>query len=453
MIEFLLTVTGLLGLGFVAAWLCRDRSAATRHAIWGGVFVGIVVLPPAMLVTSGWQVRVPALAAMTGSAVHRIESMGVGHDVSGPAIPARDPWRHWRRAGGIVWLGGAAVGMLVVVRRLMRVAGFVRRSQRLPGSSTSTVGRFVRRRVVLRCVRDIDTPMTCGWWRPVVLVPVDFRGWCPDSRRSALAHELAHVERHDWIVQLGVRFVCIALWFHPLVWRAARRMEAEAEKACDDVALARGIRASDYAQHLLELAERQRGRRFVPVLAMVGNGLSVRVRAILNPAQRRRDAVTPSWPAIAAGVVAAYLGSFEFAPSSTGELLRAPASLEGFAAQWQWAIEQQPAREFLVGYAEPSPRRTLDLGGWRLPGCRRGVQLLSERVHGAGAGAELWANHGEREPGGAWSELPVAAEYERAVLHLVRVTDSEARVVAVKRLTLWLPFEHELPLLWLESGS
>ena len=58
----------------------------------------------------------------------------------------------------------------------------------------------------------------------------------------------------DWLIQTIAYIVCALYWFHPLVWFGLRRLRSESELACDDDVLSLGIRGSDYARHLVEIA-------------------------------------------------------------------------------------------------------------------------------------------------------------------------------------------------------
>jgi beta-lactamase regulating signal transducer with metallopeptidase domain len=97
-------------------------------------------------------------------------------------------------------------------------------------------------------------PMTCGVWAPAIIIPVAAKEWSSDRLRMVLLHELAHVQRRDCLWQWLTHVVTVGQWFNPLAWLATSRLRSEREKACDDVVLNTGVRASDYAETLLDLS-------------------------------------------------------------------------------------------------------------------------------------------------------------------------------------------------------
>lgn len=73
-----------------------------------------------------------------------------------------------------------------------------------------------------------------GAWRTKLLLPAEARNW-PADRRWVVLHELAHVKRHDCQAKLIARLAWAVYWFNPLCWMAFKRVQREAETACDDL--------------------------------------------------------------------------------------------------------------------------------------------------------------------------------------------------------------------------
>ena len=142
-----------------------------------------------------------------------------------------------------------------------------------------------------RLVRSEDAkmPFACGLLRPTIVLPAECDGWTQDRRRAVLLHELAHVRRRDLVGHTVGRFACALYWFHPLVWTAAKRLRSESERACDDLALNCGARASDYAEHLLDIVTGVR-HHATPAVALAmarRKEFEGRMLAILDPELRR----------------------------------------------------------------------------------------------------------------------------------------------------------------------
>jgi uncharacterized protein (TIGR03435 family) len=132
----------------------------------------------------------------------------------------------------------------------------------------------------------VEVPVVIGWLQPVVLLPVAaLVGLTPDQVRAILAHELAHVRRHDAVVNLAQTIAETLLFYHPAVWWVSSRIRTEREHCCDDVALAVSGDAYAYASALAEL-ESRRVTQPTLSLAATGGPLLRRVARVLAPPDR-----------------------------------------------------------------------------------------------------------------------------------------------------------------------
>ena len=146
--------------------------------------------------------------------------------------------------------------------------------------------------VRLRVVERLASPVTAGWWRPVVLVPAALvSGMPPQLLEALLAHELGHVKRHDYLVNLLQNVVETLLFYHPGVWWISRRIRFEREQIADDFA-ARQL--GEPRRLALALSELERLQFSGPHLAQAANGgdLMTRIRRLLRP-----DVQTLDWKA------------------------------------------------------------------------------------------------------------------------------------------------------------
>ena len=107
-----------------------------------------------------------------------------------------------------------------------------------------------------------------------------------------LLHELGHIRRGDCPMLLLGRLACVAYWFHPLAWLAARQLRKTSEQAADDLVLASHIAPPDYAEHLVGIAAQMRGLHLFGHVALPmasPSDLEGRVRAILDPRRNHRS--------------------------------------------------------------------------------------------------------------------------------------------------------------------
>jgi beta-lactamase regulating signal transducer with metallopeptidase domain len=143
------------------------------------------------------------------------------------------------------------------------------------------------------------------------LLPDEASEWNEADLRRALVHELEHVRRGDWAIQLVARVTCIFYWFHPSVWVALRRLSLEAERAADD-AVVRSAEHTEYAEQLVLLAGRLAKAQAQVALGMANRSdLSARVSALLDDSQRRGRA---GWLATATVLSVASLIVLTLAP-------------------------------------------------------------------------------------------------------------------------------------------
>jgi hypothetical protein len=104
------------------------------------------------------------------------------------------------------------------------------------------------------------TPFTGFLYKPVIMLPSNTRSWSEDRLRVVLLHELAHIKRKDPVIRVIARFVCAILWFVPPVWIAYNKMQIEEEKACDEAVIETGVKTSEYAGHIVDIARSTQGR-------------------------------------------------------------------------------------------------------------------------------------------------------------------------------------------------
>jgi uncharacterized protein (TIGR03435 family) len=143
-----------------------------------------------------------------------------------------------------------------------------------------TLNRLKARISVTRPVRLlvsglVEAPAAIGWFRPIVLVPAGALAGLPSAHMEALLlHELAHIRRHDYLVQILQSVVEAIFFYHPGVWWISGHMRIERELCCDDIAVSITGDAVMYARALAEFDS----ARFVQSTVVAANGGSVAER-------------------------------------------------------------------------------------------------------------------------------------------------------------------------------
>ena len=298
-VPLLIKVTLALSLGLLAATAAARARAALRHLFLACTFGVLAGLPIAAALAPSVTIEVPVPREPDAPLprIARTVVSAVATDLAVDDAGERSLFvPSVVMAVAAAWAAGTLACLVPLVVSLRRV-----RRIRRTGVPWGGGRRFLGRRsadVLLH--EELPAPITCGLLRPAIVLPIDAPSWTDDQLARAFAHELEHVCRGDWWVQVASRAVCALYWFHPLVWVAWRRLALEAERACDDAVLRNGDNDSaGYAEQLLVLARRVAPGSPEALLSMAGRSdLSVRVRALLDPARARgRAGLTAALPA------------------------------------------------------------------------------------------------------------------------------------------------------------
>lgn len=299
-----------------AAWggfrMLRDRGAQARYLL-GCLALGLMLAAPVL--TFAWLWEAP-LNSLPGGADANPTLLIVGTMAPLGETGLR-PWLPWVIAA---WTAGVCVMTL-------RLAGGWLWIQRLRWVHTDLAGpqwqtslaELAQRLGIRRSLRllqsgAVEVPMVLGWLRPVILVPVAlFTAMEPRALEAILAHELAHIRRHDYFVNLLQSAVEVLLFFHPAVWWLSAQVRAERENCCDDTAISLCGDPVFYARALAALEDLRPTLQPNPSLALAATGgtLMHRIRRILAPK-------LPPSPAARAGLMAALAVSVLGAASTLG---------------------------------------------------------------------------------------------------------------------------------------
>lgn len=294
LIDVAIRSTLVLAAGLAAHALARRRSAALRHWILAASMAGAAAMFPLTLVVPAWQIP-SAIASSSSPPQAPGASSGDAIVMTADEVVRTPP----APVSPIVavWLAGVGLSGALVLIGLARLAGITRRAERVRDERwTHTAAQLaaaagLTRRITIRRTRQPEMLATWGLFRPCVLLPSHAREWSDERIRIVLGHELAHIGRRDWPIQIAAEALRVAYWFNPLVWLACARLRHDAEQACDDAVLGTGVAARDYATHLLQLAKicrRPAPAIAVRMLAPRPSTLERRIAAMLNADVDRR---------------------------------------------------------------------------------------------------------------------------------------------------------------------
>jgi beta-lactamase regulating signal transducer with metallopeptidase domain len=257
----------ILGFTLFVTMVLRRRSAAIRHTVWTVGLLCSLGLPLFNLVLPAWHVApIHAVQPSRSVIISRPVAGESGETVvSSPAVvPSTPSTLSPGRMLLLIWLIGVLSVASLLLREAVRLARVAFGATTVQQTSWRELVREVSHALALtRRVRLMRNPNasvlgTWGTLRPRVLLPRESEFWSDERLRVVLGHELAHVKRNDWLIQIIAETARAIYWFNPLFWIACRELRRESEHACDDAAMnlggALGMDGPTYAGHVLDLA-------------------------------------------------------------------------------------------------------------------------------------------------------------------------------------------------------
>lgn len=252
----------------IALVLLRKSSASSRYVASCLVLAALSLSP----VVTGWVAyqsspvpsAVPAIAVGVKSGEAALVAAATESAAPSPPVD----FQSWILP---LW----AAGVMTFALRLAWASGHASSLRRhgvaADESIQSMIHNLAERAGIRRTIRVLmsslaEVPSVVGWMRPVVLLPAAVVvGLTPQQLEALIAHELAHVRRHDYFVNILQMVVETLLFYHPVVWWVSARIRYERELCCDDLAVRSCGDVMSYARALAQL---ERLRAAGPTLAM-----------------------------------------------------------------------------------------------------------------------------------------------------------------------------------------
>ncbi len=182
-----------------------------------------------------------------------------------PTAAVAESWR-WPASVAVLFLIGCGLGLARLVAGLVAVRSYRHDARPITDAALQEMADVLLaelrapRAVVLCESERLATPATIGWRRPLIILPADWRSWTSDECRAVLAHEIAHIARHDFATWVAAQGAVVFHFYHPLVHWLAGRLRLEQELAADAEAARFTGGQQSYLMTLAGMALRQSDR-------------------------------------------------------------------------------------------------------------------------------------------------------------------------------------------------
>jgi TonB family protein len=340
----------LVALGCAA--LLRRTALSVRHRLWVTAIIASVLLPLAS--ASGW------FNALFGSASHFHRKNGSTitlimdgeNSVRSMSALHGSPWLALSVANAliIVWLGFVLYRAACLVWGWQRTRAIVRDAAAavLP-DEVNALWQRLQQRFQISATRilisdQIATPATVGARRSVVLLPPPLLSIASEAEFAAIfAHESAHIQRGDFLLNLFYEVLLVPVFYHPAIWILRSRLEDSRELVCDELAADQVDSAANYARSLIRIAESLSPGPCAPAHALgifEGQNLERRIMTLLDRAPRlgrRTAAMVVIGCSLVFGTCCVAASAFNFQPAAV-----VSEELKPFAGTWHWMFKGKP---------------------------------------------------------------------------------------------------------------
>ena len=354
----------VIGVITAASLAALRRSAPDVRYVVASIGLSLMLTIPVVSAVQAWRLSDAAPTVASGAVLDESVHAGRSEDRGPAGRPGERVEVHpaasvtspqsarasWIPALVLAWLCGVSVLSLRLASGWIWVCRMKSHGTAPAQALQDVAARLVRTLHVRETVRflqstQVDVPTVIGWLKPVVLIPASaLSALSPQQLEAIIAHELAHIRRHDYLVNLLQAVVETLLFYHPAVWWLSRRIRIEREHCCDDLAVSLCGDPVVYARALADLEElRSIGRL---ALAASGGSLLQRVRRVLGAPSHAGRA--PGW---LAGTAAILL----MAAIAAGSVVNAALEAEGETSAAQAA--DAPVVPAAAPAAEAPPAR------------------------------------------------------------------------------------------------
>jgi beta-lactamase regulating signal transducer with metallopeptidase domain len=283
----------ILLLGALA--ILRDASANVRYTTSCSAMLLMVLSAVTTFVVLALRANEPHMPAGAGLAVPLAHWVAPRDGTSIATLPTSInylPMVVWAWFGGVVALSVRSLGGWAVAERLASRHTWPAEAVWDQKFAALAARLSISKPVKLAMSALVRVPSVVGWVRPIVLLPAAMlAGLTTEQIEAILAHELAHVRRCDYLVNLLQTAAETLLFYHPALWWISGRIRIERENCCDDLAVEICGSTVTYVQALTEL-EQMRQPTLSLALAATGGSLLDRVQRLL-----RRNQTAPVMPA------------------------------------------------------------------------------------------------------------------------------------------------------------